>query len=62
MVDEFYLFVLRVFVVCVCMVFKFKCMCFLDVFWVFDGDNIGKFTYEALYGGLSWFGFSFMSV
>ena len=60
-VDEFHLLASRALVARVRTALKSKRMRLLDAFRAFDGDNIGKLTYEALYGGLSWLGLSLTS-
>jgi len=54
--DEFHLLASRALVARVRTALKAKRMRLLDAFRAFDSDNIGRLTYEALYGGLSWLG------
>ena len=59
--DEFHLLATRALVARVRMALKSKRMRLLDAFRAFDGEHIGRLTYEALYGGLSWLGLSLTS-
>ena len=59
--DEFHLLATRALVARVRMALKAKRMRLLDAFRAFDGEHIGRLTYEALYGGLSWLGLSLTS-
>ena len=54
--DEFHLLASRALVARVRTALKAKRMRLLDAFRAFDSENIGRLTYEALYGGLSWLG------
>jgi len=59
--DEFHLLASRALVARVRTALKAKRMRLLDAFRAFDSENIGRLTYEALYGGLSWLGLSLTS-
>ena len=59
--DEFHLLASRALVARVRTALQSKRMRLLDAFRAFDSENIGRLTYEALYGGLSWLGLSLSS-
>jgi len=59
--DEFHLLATRALVARVRTALKSKRMRLLDAFRAFDSENMGRLTYEGLYGGLSWLGLSLSS-